>query len=105
MGLFLNQIDNLLTTSPGNLLYHIVLVFFIAGALQGAIHLLLSSQFPQARRIVLGLAVLLGLQIILILVSGASARPGRNTSGAGLDHLAVGFSRTIPTRGRCHRST
>ena len=70
MGLFLNQIDNLLTTSPGNLLYHIVLVFFIAGALQGAIHLLLSSQFPQARRIVLGLAVLLGLQIILILVSG-----------------------------------
>jgi signal transduction histidine kinase len=70
MSLFLNQIYNLLTTSPGNLLYHIVLVFSIAGALQGAIHLLLSSQFPQARRTVLGLAVLLGLQIILILVSG-----------------------------------
>jgi len=70
MSLFLNQIYHLLTSSPGNLLYHIVLVFSIAGALQGAIHLLLSSQFPQARRTVLGLGVLLGLQIILIVVSG-----------------------------------
>lgn len=70
MSLFLNQIYNLLTSPPGNLFYHIILVFSIAGALQGAIYLLLSSQFPQARRTVLGLAILLGLQVILILCSG-----------------------------------
>jgi signal transduction histidine kinase len=69
MSLFLSQIFLFLSTFPGNLLYHIVLVFSIGGALQGAIHLLLSSQFPQARRTVLGLAILLGLQVILLLVS------------------------------------
>ena len=69
MSLFLSQIFLFLSAFPGNLLYHIVLVFSIGGALQGAIHLLLSSQFPQARRTVLGLAILLGLQVILLLVS------------------------------------
>ena len=69
MSLFLNHIYNLLASPPGNLIYHIVIVFSIAGALQGAIRLLRSSQFPQARRAVFGLAILLGLQIILFLVS------------------------------------
>ncbi len=66
----MGQILTLLTTSPGNLVYHIVLVFSIAGALQGAIYLLRSSQFPQAKRSVLGLCILLGLQLSLFLVSG-----------------------------------
>jgi signal transduction histidine kinase len=70
MSMFLTQIYNLLTIPPGNLLYHIVLMFSIAGTLQGAIHLLLSSQFPQARRTVIGLVILLGLQVILFLASG-----------------------------------
>ncbi len=70
MSLFFNKIFTLLITSPGNLIYHVLLVFLIAGTLQGAIHLLRSSQFPQARRTVFGLAILLGLQAILFIVSG-----------------------------------
>jgi len=70
MSLILGQIFTLLTTPPGNLVYHLVLAFSIAGALQGAIHLWRYSGFPQARRTVTGLSVLLGLQLILFLISG-----------------------------------
>jgi signal transduction histidine kinase len=69
MSPFINQILSLLTTLPGNLIYHIVVVFSIAGTLLGAIRLLSSSQFPQARRTVFGLCVLLGLQGFLFIVS------------------------------------
>jgi hypothetical protein len=69
MSPFINQILSLLTTLPGNLIYHIVVVFSIAGTLLGAIRLLRSSQFPQARRTVFGLCVLLGLQGFLFIVS------------------------------------
>ena len=70
MSLFMGQIFTLLTTPPGNLIYHIVLVFSIAGALQGAIHLLRSSEFPQAKRTVAGLCIMLGLQLVQFIVSG-----------------------------------
>ncbi len=70
MSLFFDQIFTLLTTPPGNLVYHIVLAFSIAGTLQGAIQFLRSSQFPQARRTVFGLGILLGLQVILFITSG-----------------------------------
>ena len=70
MSLFTGQIFTLLTTPPGNLIYHIVLVFSIAGALQGAIHLLRSSEFPQAKRTVVGLCIMLGLQLVQFIVSG-----------------------------------
>lgn len=69
MSVLIGQILTLLTTPPGNLIYHIALVFSIAGALQGAIHLLQSSDFPQAKRTVLGLCVLLGLQVVMFIVS------------------------------------
>jgi signal transduction histidine kinase/uncharacterized membrane protein YwzB len=69
MSLFLNNIYNFLSTPPGNIIYHIVIVFSIAWALQGAIRLLRSTQFPQTRRTVFGLSILLGLQIILFFVS------------------------------------
>jgi signal transduction histidine kinase len=72
MSQFFNQILTLLTTPPGNLIYHLVLVFSIAGALQGAVYLLNSSQFPQARRMVLGLEILLALQILLFIASSLS---------------------------------
>jgi len=75
MSLFFNQLLAFLTAPPGNLIYHFVLVISIAGTLQGAIHLLSTSQFPQARRMVIGLGILLGLQVILFLVSGL-AWPG-----------------------------
>ncbi|HEY5157934.1 MAG TPA: ATP-binding protein [Anaerolineales bacterium] len=75
MSLFFNQLLTFLTAPPGNLIYHFVLVISIAGTLQGAIHLLSSSQFPQAWRTVFGLGILLGLQVILFIVSGL-AWPG-----------------------------
>jgi signal transduction histidine kinase len=70
MSQFLGQIFTLLTTPPGNLIYHIVLAFSVAGALQGAVHSLLSSDFPQARRTVIGLSILLGLQVFQFIISG-----------------------------------
>ena len=62
-------IFTLLTTSPGNLIYHIVLAFSIAGSLQSAIHHWQTSEFPQARRAVLGLSLLLLAQVTLFIVS------------------------------------
>jgi signal transduction histidine kinase len=70
MSLLLGQIFSLLTVPPGNLVYHIVLAFSIAGALQGAIQHWRTSGFPQARRAVVGLLILLVLQIVLFAVSG-----------------------------------
>lgn len=70
MSLFFGQIFSLLTAPPGNLVYHVVLSFSVAGALQGAIHHLRTSGFPQARRVVVGLSFLLGLQLVLFVVSG-----------------------------------
>ena len=70
MSLFLGQIFTLLTTPPGNLIYHTLLVFSIAGALQGAAQSLRSSNFPQARRTVIGLSIMLGLQLVMFFISG-----------------------------------
>jgi signal transduction histidine kinase len=69
MSQFFDQIFILLTTPPGNLIYHIVLVFTIAGTLLGAIQLLRSDQFPYMRRLVFGLVILLGLQVLLFIAS------------------------------------
>ena len=56
MGLF-TQAFSLLADPPGNLIYHLVLVFSISGALQAAfIHWRISA-FPQARRTVIGLTI------------------------------------------------
>ncbi len=69
MGLF-TQAFSLLADPPGNLLYHLVLVFSISGALQAAfIHWRISA-FPQARRTVIGLTVLMLPQVILFVISG-----------------------------------
>ena len=70
MVLFIGHILTFLTTTPGNLIYHTVLVFSIAGALLEAIHSLRSSNFPQERRTVIGLSVLLGLQLLQFAISG-----------------------------------
>ncbi len=70
MGPFLGQILTLLTTPPGNLIYHIVLVFSIAGALLVAIQYLRASKYPQAWRTVFGLCIVLGLQLALFIIDG-----------------------------------
>jgi len=50
MGASLNQILSVLTEPAGSLIYHLILVFSIAGALQSAFVHWRSSEFPQARR-------------------------------------------------------
>src|SRR5689334_24571910 len=69
MGASLNQILSVLTEPAGSLIYHLILVFSIAGALQSAFVHWRSSEFPQARRTIFGLVMLLIAQIVLFLVS------------------------------------
>ena len=64
-----SQLTTMLAEAPGNLIYHLVLVFSIAGALQVAFSHWRSSRFPQVRRTIMGLLVLLLGQIILFAVS------------------------------------
>src|SRR5512132_4167811 len=68
MGASLNQIFSVLTEAPGSLIYHLILVFSIAGALQAAFVHWRSSEFPQARRTMFGLGILLVAQIALFLI-------------------------------------
>lgn len=70
MNELLNQAFSLLTVPPGNLIYHLVLVFSILGAMQAAFSHWRSSEFPQARRTVLGLGLLLLAQLGLFITSG-----------------------------------
>jgi signal transduction histidine kinase len=70
MNPFLTQIITLLTTQPGNLVYHLVVAFYIAGALQGAISQWRDNPFPQTRRLIIGLSVLLTAQLVLFAISG-----------------------------------
>lgn len=70
MGLFIEHVFALLTTWLGNLVYILVLALSVAGALWAAVRLLRSSAFPQARRIVFGLAVILFLQLVQFAAGG-----------------------------------
>ena len=70
MSAFITQVLNQLTTPPGNLIYYIVLAFSIASALQSSFNHWRSSEFPQARRAMLGLGMLLLAQIFLFVFSG-----------------------------------
>ncbi len=70
MGPFFDQIFNLLTVPPGNLIYHLVLAFSIVGALQAAFIHWRSSEFPQEQRTMLGLTILLLAQLMLFIISG-----------------------------------
>lgn len=70
MGNTIQQVLTALTTFPGNLVYHMALAFSVAGALQAAYSLWRDSDFPQGRRMVIGLGVLLGFRFILFLSAG-----------------------------------
>lgn len=63
----LDSIFTFLTTPEGSLVYHIVLVFAIITTLQSAYFHARASGFPQARRAVFGLAILISAQIALFL--------------------------------------
>ena len=69
MGASLGQIFSFLTTPEGSLIYHLILVFSIGSAFQSAYMHWRSSEFPQARRTMFGLGMLLAAQIALFVVS------------------------------------
>jgi signal transduction histidine kinase len=70
----LESIFDILTSAQGNLVYHLVLVFSIITTLQSAfIHARLSG-FPQARRAVFGLALLITAQIALFLFNALAGQ-------------------------------
>ena len=70
----MEQILTTLTVFPGNLVYHLILAFSIAGAFQAALNLWRSSGFPQGRRMVIGLGVLLVVRLILFVGAGLAGK-------------------------------
>jgi signal transduction histidine kinase len=62
---FFKQVFTTLTTPPGNLAYHLILAFAIVGAWQASFSHWRNSGFPQGRRMVLGLSLLLVAQLAL----------------------------------------
>jgi signal transduction histidine kinase len=70
MGSFFQPVFTILTTNPGNLAYHLVLAFSIAGALQFALPQARSMDQPQTRRLALGLGLLLVVRLILFACAG-----------------------------------
>ncbi|UCH59391.1 MAG: GAF domain-containing sensor histidine kinase [Anaerolineales bacterium] len=64
------EILSILTTAPGNLTYHLVLAFSIAAALQASLNHWRLSSFPQVRRTVFGLSLLLALRFMLFILAG-----------------------------------
>ncbi len=79
---FADQIFSILTTSPGNLIYHFALAFSIMAALQSAFLQWRSTGYPQAGRTVAGLALLLLGQAGLFLVSGLAWQTGSDLGEA-----------------------
>jgi hypothetical protein len=74
MGELFQEILNTLTVFPGSLVYHLVLGFTIAGAFQAAMNLWRESSFPQGRRMVIGLGLLLSVQLILFVGAGLTGK-------------------------------
>ena len=64
------QILTIITTPPGNLAYHMVLAFSIAGALVSAINHYRGGDDILGRRTILGLSLILAARLGLFLVAG-----------------------------------
>ena len=70
MGSLLSQIFSFMTSQPGGVIYHILVVSSIAFAMQSAFNHWRSSDFPQARRTMIGLGILLFINLLKIAISG-----------------------------------
>ena len=70
MGSLSDQIFSFMTSQQGSVIYHILLVSSIAFGLQSAFNHWRSSDFPQARRTMVGLGILLLVNILMFIVSG-----------------------------------
>lgn len=66
----LQQIFDLLTTPPGNLIYHLVLGFAVIAALQAVLMARHSTQSPNSSRIILGLTIIVLSQVGIFTVTG-----------------------------------
>ena len=67
---FIQPIFVLLTRTPGNLIYYLVLAFSITAALQSVLVSRRSTSFPYSGRMILGLSLVLVSQIILFYSGG-----------------------------------
>ncbi len=95
-GSLYEQIITLLTVPPGNLVYHLVLAFSIAGALPGALTLWQRAGVEAGRRMVIGLSLLLLAQFVLIIDAGlAQFFPVFDAWLPVLDRAAYAFSLII----------
>lgn len=66
---FLSNLLSLLTTAPGNLVYILALAFTLLGAFPGAVLQWRVTGYPQSRRLLGGLALLLAGQLAMFTVS------------------------------------
>jgi signal transduction histidine kinase len=65
MGAFYQQISILLTTPPGSLTYHVVVLFSLVWAFQTVFSFWLGDRSPRLQRMIVGLCLLLALRVIL----------------------------------------
>jgi signal transduction histidine kinase len=72
MDTFLNQLFELLKSPAGSLTYHLVLAFAVAGAFQSSVNHWRQTGFPQGKRMVVGLSLLLLLQLLQFAASAIS---------------------------------
>jgi signal transduction histidine kinase len=70
MNAILQQVFDLITTSPGNLVYHVLLAFSIVGAFQAALNYRRDGSIPGGSRMMIGFGLLLGARLLLFLVGG-----------------------------------
>ena len=70
MGSLVDQVLALLSSDAGSLMYHLVLAFSVAGALQISLNQSQRYRSLQIRRVLLGVSLLLLLQLALFVVSG-----------------------------------
>ncbi len=89
MASFFQQVFTLLTTNPGNLVYHLLLTFSIAGALPASLTLWRGAGLNPARRMLLGLSVLLLLRLGIFFASALAY------SGVILTQLLAPFERAV----------
>lgn len=62
--MFIQQLFGILAVPPGNLVYHLVLAFSIAGALQSALSQWIDRDFLPGKRMVIGLGLLFFIQLV-----------------------------------------
>jgi signal transduction histidine kinase len=70
MDSFFSEILSILTTPPGNLVYFLVVAFTIAACFQLSLYQWRRSGFPQGRRLVIGLGMLLLVQLAQFVFAG-----------------------------------